>query len=66
MKIEYEEYGDTKTENIDKYGDVIIKMKDCKKITQTENHEVWIHVTSNKKLYVPIDITRHWEQAREK
>ena len=67
MEIKYEKHGDTITENIDSYGDIIYKQKDCKLlVTECESVEHWIHEPSNKILEVPITLTRHWERARER
>jgi len=67
MKVKYNNNGDTHEENVDKYGDVIYKQKDCKLLnTECENVEHWIHEPSNKILEVPITLTRHWKKARQR
>ena len=69
MKVKYDEYGDKHEENIDKYGDVIYKQKDCQHIdggTDFDKQECWHHVPTGRKLIVPVTLIRHWRQARRK
>lgn len=70
MQVEYDEYGDTHEENIDKYGDVIYKQKDCEFNGETVGglgeEEYWYHIPTGRTLIVPITLTRHWQQARRK
>lgn len=67
MKVKYDEYGDKHEENIDKYGDVIYKQKDCEHIGECNGfgeQEYWHHIPTGKMLIVPITLKRHWRLAR--
>ena len=66
MQVKYDDNGDIHEENIDKYGDVIYKQKDCKwlKDVYTKRCEHWIHEPTGRTLIVPVSIDRHWRLAR--
>ena len=68
MTVKYKEYGDILEENIDKYGDVIYKQKDCEFIGETVGgfgeQEYWHHIPTGRMLIVPITLKRHWRLAR--
>ena len=73
LKVTYDEYGDTKTEDIDEHGDIIYKAEDCEIINRTislDNFihavgdcEMYLHKPTGKKIIVPTHIERHWELA---
>jgi hypothetical protein len=63
LKVTYEEHGDIKTEDIDKYGDIIYKQDDCEYQHSYDEHEYWLHKPSNKIISVPISIKRNWGLA---
>ena len=60
LKVTYDEHGDTKTEDIDEYGDIIYREDDCE-----YQHSYDDHKPTNKIIIVPIHTERNWEQAYE-
>lgn len=65
LKVTYDEHGDTKTEDIDEYGDIIYREDDCEYQHSYDDHEYWFHKPTNKIIIVPIHTERNWEQAYE-
>jgi|TARA_R110000744_G_scaffold33660_3_gene79017 hypothetical protein len=67
MKTTYTEHGDTKTEDLDEYGNTIYKQEDCtwvdSYITKDYDYEIWLHNPSGKYLEVQCTTYRNFAEA---